>query len=113
MNEYGIRKGGGVLTQMCFLFCPVPQQEGEPGPAQGFFLLLLTLRGPTLGLCGAPSLQGEGDRRWIKNVLFNLTPAMGEAPDAPAPPPARRWQIWASRLKMQRREETVLKNSSP
>lgn len=81
MNEHGIGKGAGVLTLMCFLFCPVPQQEGapppEPGPAQGFFLLLLTLRGPTLGLCGAPRREGDRDRRWIKKVLFNLTPAMG------------------------------------
>lgn len=64
MNQRGIRNGGGGGSVV----------PSRPGPAQGFFLPLSTLRAQTLGLRKAP-------RRWINKMLSNFTvpdPALAE-----------------------------------
>lgn len=64
MNQRGIRNSGGGGSVV----------PSRPGPAQGFFLPLSTLRAQTLGLRKAP-------RRWINKMLSNLTvpdPALAE-----------------------------------
>lgn len=120
MNEHGIGKGAGVLTLMCFLFCPVPQQEGAPPPPprawsrSGFLPAAADPQGSDSGSLWSAQTRGRSGQTVDKESFIQFNASDGIRTRSSR---RTRWillqQIWASRLKMQEHEETVLKNSSP